>query len=365
MKRLSSKAVFNVDRSHILFFVFSAMVLAIIYYYVGHFPIQPPFLWTRSFFVFEVKYGLNGSLCYVPAIYSLAVFRTRNTAIMWFGLILVVMPRIVFFTFTPMYLALNLFFVFCPLILFTIITIELNRRQKERDMLAERDKERQAYVLASINAQENERRRIAQELHDDTIQTLVAAGTGMRSILSNTTVKADEELVKNTQWIRDTIFRTVEDLRRLTLDLRPSILDNMGLLPALRWLADNLGYENHLTTHISVEGQERKIKPENEVILFRIAQEALNNIIRHAQAKEAWVTLEFSDDKLRLNIKDNGCGFLVPDSVAPFTNLGKFGLAGMQQRIRSLNGKLNIESKVGLGTSISADFSLANLVNNH
>jgi len=279
-------------------------------------------------------------------------------------LLLVLIPRIVFFTYTPLFLLLNLLFISFPLILYMGFTIELNWRQKERNSLIERDRERQAFILESIKANENERRRIAQELHDDTIQTLVAVATGMQLISSDDTVRNNLEVAKNIEWSRDTLFRVVEDLRRLTLDLRPSVLDNMGLIPALRWLANNLCYKNQIVIQISVKGKVCTIAPENEVMLFRIVQEALNNIVKHSRANMAWVNLEFSGKKLDLLVRDNGCGFQVPEDTTVLTGSGKLGLAGIHERVISLGGVLNINSETGIGTTLSMQFLLSKIASN-
>ena len=363
-KTISSKVLHTINKSTVSFFLVSSVALIIVYYYIGWFLIDSTFLWARPFFLWEVKYGLNGSLFYIPIICSLIVYRNRFPVISWFVLLLVLIPRIVFFTYTPLFLLLNLLFISFPLILYMGFTIELNWRQKERNSLIERDRERQAFILESIKANENERRRIAQELHDDTIQTLVAVATGMQLISSDDTVRNNLEVAKNIEWSRDTLFRVVEDLRRLTLDLRPSVLDNMGLIPALRWLANNLCYKNQIVIQISVKGKVCTIAPENEVMLFRIVQEALNNIVKHSRANMAWVNLEFSGKKLDLLVRDNGCGFQVPEDTTVLTGSGKLGLAGIHERVISLGGVLNINSETGIGTTLSMQFLLSKIASN-
>jgi two-component system, NarL family, sensor histidine kinase DegS len=344
--------------SYVILLSVSSFVLIVFYYYFGSFPIDEKYLGLGPFFLFEIKYRLIGSLFIIPMVYAFIVFRWRGVFITWLALLAIILPRIIYFSFSFSSLSINLIFFTVPLIIFLLVLIEFRWRQKERLILAERDKERQAFVLGSFKAHEDERRRIAQELHDDTIQTLIAVATSTHSVLAAEVVKADPSLVKNTEWIRDTVFRVVEDLRRLTLDLRPSILDNRGLVPALRWLANNLSYDNQINTRITVKGQVRKLKSENEVIIFRIIQEALNNILKHSHATRAGVTLEFTQDQLKIFIKDNGTGFIVPENIFNFTGKGKLGLAGIQQRVRSLNGALELHSQLKKGTDISIVFSL-------
>lgn len=148
------------------------------------------------------------------------------------------------------------------------------------------------------------------------------------------------------------ILQTVEDLRRLSLDLRPSILDDLGLIPALRWLADSMSKESNIKTQIFLRGEERKLAPQTETTIFRVVQEALNNIKRHSKASEANISLEFASDCLKLSIVDNGRGFHLPEKLCSFALKNKLGLIGIQERIGLMGGTFQIHSKPGKGTSL-------------
>ena len=130
----------------------------------------------------------------------------------------------------------------------------------------------------------------------------------------------------------------------------------MGLIPALGWLTSRLKQEHRINTSVIIEGVQRKIRPQTEVMVFRIVQEALNNVRWHADASKAVVTVSFTPNFLKINIKDNGKGFLVSETAeTKLINEGHFGILGMQQRTKLLNGTLDINSQPGRGTSISIE----------
>jgi two-component system sensor histidine kinase UhpB len=247
------------------------------------------------------------------------------------------------------YLVTNITLLLLPLLIVSLATIELEWRRKERKIFAEREEERQVYISKVLESQENERLRIAQELHDDTIQTLLVIANRAETLVP----AGDDmrEVRKNAEWIRDTTLETVEGLRRISLDLRPSILGDLGLVPALRWLVDRMNKESGINTRIMVNGKKRKLSPEAEITIFRITQEALNNVKRHSRATEAVVTLEFTPEGcLRISIEDNGQGFRPPKKFDRLASSGKLGLIGMHQRIDFLGGTFAIRSKPGEGT---------------
>ncbi|GAI30979.1 unnamed protein product, partial [marine sediment metagenome] len=163
------------------------------------------------------------------------------------------------------------------------------------------------------------------------------------------------EVRKHAEWIRNTILQVSEDIRRLSRDLRPSLLDNMGLVPALRWLLNRLGQEDGIVTEMAVSGVERKLPSEIEVSIFRIVQEALNNVRRHSKASIAVLTLEFNSKSLKIMVHDNGKGFFLRETVGKLAAEGKLGIIGMQQRAQFLSGTLDIHSEPGKGTTVSIE----------
>ena len=146
------------------------------------------------------------------------------------------------------------------------------------------------------------------------------------------------------------------------MNLRPSILDNFGLVSGVRWLVNNSNSQNGCHLDISVIGEERKMSSLSEVTVFRVVQEAINNIQRHAQAKSGTVSLEFEDDRLLLEVKDDGVGFQPPERLGAYVSESKLGIIGMEQRILSIGGEMRIDSVPGRGTRIWAAIPYAERV---
>jgi two-component system sensor histidine kinase DegS len=141
-------------------------------------------------------------------------------------------------------------------------------------------------------------------------------------------------------------------VRKFSRDLRPSILDDLGLLPALEWITGELKNEYGVETSLELVGSEKRLSQEAELLLFRIVQEALRNIAKHAQASRAEVTVEFDERKIAVTIRDNGIGFQPPENLGALPYKGKLGLAGMQERVQLLGGSLKLDSESGKGTTV-------------
>lgn len=207
------------------------------------------------------------------------------------------------------------------------------------------------YLNQITRAQEEERKRIARELHDDTAQALFAISRHMDNFIRDNAGLSEQQ--KNVlQDIRQKISVTLQEIRRFSQDLRPSILDDLGLLPAVQWLVKQKSEESGVNIQLKISGREQRLLPEMDLILFRIVQEALSNINKHAQATKAEVTIQFNDSKIDILICDNGKGFELPENVGDLSHSGKLGLVGMQERVSLLNGSLEIKSSIGKGTMI-------------
>jgi signal transduction histidine kinase len=207
------------------------------------------------------------------------------------------------------------------------------------------------YLQEIARAQEEERKRIARELHDSTAQTLIALLHQLENLM-NDEAKLPVREAKALWGFYEQIRDVLHEVRRFSRDLRPSILDDLGLLPALEWVTGELKKEYGVETAFKVVGSERRFSQEAELILFRIVQEALRNIAKHAQASKAEVKVEFEKQKIRVTISDDGVGFQLPESLGELLHSGKLGLAGMQERVQLLGGNLKLKSKVGKGTTI-------------
>jgi signal transduction histidine kinase len=207
------------------------------------------------------------------------------------------------------------------------------------------------YIKAVTHAQEEERKRISRELHDETVQQLVALSHQLEEYREGNTRLSEDDLQALTA-LQQRLKDAMRSIRLFSRDLRPPMIDDLGLVPALEWLAGQLNSENAMNIEMKVEGIEGRLSPDTELSIFRIIQEALNNARRHAQASEVAVNVEFSADSVDILVKDNGRGFLVPDSMGDLSKSGKLGLAGMAERARLIGAELNIQSTPGAGTSV-------------
>jgi len=211
----------------------------------------------------------------------------------------------------------------------------------------------QFYISQITRAQEEERRRIACELHDETAQSLAALSFDINAIARDKTQLSGES-IQHLEQLQDKIDRLIEGVRRFSHELRPPVLDQVGLMPALELLAEELSGDG-VSTNVEVIGSERRLSPEIEMVLFRVAQEALRNVRRHSQATEAVVRVEFTPKKVKLSITDNGQGFELPEVLGDFASRGKLGLLGMQERARLLGSNLSVKSQVGKGTTVTVE----------
>jgi two-component system, NarL family, sensor histidine kinase DegS len=237
-------------------------------------------------------------------------------------------------------------------------SLESLRRERERSAKLEvAEKELQFFLQQITRAQEEERRRIAWELHDETIQSLVALCQQIDDLASS--VKGLPRKARSRlEDLHQHVNAIMQEVRRISQDLRPATLDNLGLVAALEWLASNMERYSGTETHLKIISSERRFSTEVELVLFRIVQEALKNVQKHAQASSAQVTLEFLEGKTMLTISDNGKGFIPPPEVTALPKAGKLGLAGMMERARSVGGTMWIKSEPDKGTSVIAELPL-------
>ncbi len=227
--------------------------------------------------------------------------------------------------------------------------------QRARDELARREAMRHQMLNHAVAAQEEERQRIARELHDEIGQTLTALTLGLENLLQ--AANGDETVAQGINDLRQMTSGAVSELHHLVSDLRPSQLDHLGLAAALRSLAKSYYQRFGLQVVFSLVGQRRRLEPAIELAVFRIAQEALTNVVRHAQVDRAEVRLSFEPAAVALCICDKGAGFALPDDLPLETLLneqGQWGLLGMTERAMQLGGTLTFESAPGQGTTISA-----------
>jgi signal transduction histidine kinase len=240
--------------------------------------------------------------------------------------------------------------------------VENNRRIKRlRDeRTAERqriEKMRTELLHRTVIAQENERKRIARELHDETGQTLTAIGLGLRG-LSKTIRSNPRRAVDQADELVALATSGLDDLQRLIKGLRPPQLDDLGLLAALRWCAGEVS--EHYRIPIEVRGNESEVMlpPEVRVVLFRIAQEAVNNAVRHSEPTRVAIDLLTNNNIVKLRVADDGSGFDFEGSMDEATTRGYWGLLGMFERAALVGGKMSIKSKTGQGTVLEVKVKL-------
>ncbi len=205
------------------------------------------------------------------------------------------------------------------------------------------------YIGAITSAQEEERARLARELHDDTIQAVIALKQRLQ--LAQKSVK-DQHGRQSLHELESLAEQTIENLRRLTRALRPIYLEDLGLVTALEMLARETSQNNQLVVDFQKTGQERRLSHEVELSLYRIAQEALNNVVKHSKATHADLIIAFDTSGIKMEVSDNGNGFLVPKSPTELAPSGHFGLMGVHERADLINARLEIESALGKGTSL-------------
>jgi signal transduction histidine kinase len=215
-----------------------------------------------------------------------------------------------------------------------------------------------------VSAQEKERQRIARELHDGAGQLLIALGLGFAAAANSVQTKpalAQKQLTT----LKEMVNQALKDLRDLIADLRPSVLDDLGLIPALQGLVkifEERMQDSSQPLHVSMQthGTVIRLQPDIETIAFRIIQEALTNVTKHARATSVHIQLTFKEPCLNLIITDDGSGFETEKYLHQKATTPAWGLLGMQERVALVGGEFQIQSQVGRGTTIDVCLPLLN-----
>lgn len=210
------------------------------------------------------------------------------------------------------------------------------------------------YLRECLRAQEEERKRLACELHDDTAQILLLLSHEIDRLSSEVGWRRTDELQDEVERLHRLAQDVYDGVRCYAQALRPRILDDLGLVPALQWLVQETSGRSGIKINATLPESSR-LPPETQLVLFRIAQEALNNIQRHSNATEASVSLELRDDRVRMVVRDNGKGFDLPEQLTDFAGEDKLGLTGMAERAHLVGGQLNIVSRPGEGTLLRVE----------
>jgi two-component system sensor histidine kinase UhpB len=206
-----------------------------------------------------------------------------------------------------------------------------------------------------IESQERESKLISQELHDEIGQALTAMSFNLAAIKADLTPEIDTIVSTRIQETKTLIEQTVQHIRILTLRLYPSMLDDLGLVPALRWYTDQFSKKTQIETLLEVSDFNTRMSPDIELTLYRIAVELLANVARHSQASRTILSLHHEAENIHITIKDNGVGFAMVADDESGLHMGGIGLFEVKERASLLGGKVVINSNLGQGTQVVID----------
>lgn len=229
-------------------------------------------------------------------------------------------------------------------------------REKLMIALKEKRELQTIFVNKMISIQEEERKKISRELHDETSQSLTSIIVGLRVLAEMVTSTAEREQIMH---MRDLVARTLEAVHHLAVELRPLLLDDLGLVVAAQKYVDNYCQQYHIDVDIDFINltREQRFLPEVEITMYRILQEALTNIAKHAQASQVQIKLRRQRQKLSLTVRDNGIGFN-PDLTSKVERSNHLGIFGMKERVELFDGSFRIKSMIGKGTEVLAEIPL-------
>ena len=235
---------------------------------------------------------------------------------------------------------------------------EITDRKQAEVALRESEKRLQSLTSQLISAQEDERRRISLELHDEMGQTLTAIKFNLTEIENDLPLDSAPTIKENVEEAKSFIDHASDQMHELSHNLRPSILDDLGLVPTVRWHLNRFGQMTDIEAKFEAVDLDERLDQATETALYRIVQESLNNITKHAEAKKVLVRLQRKGDAVAAYIEDDGKGFDMNEISLQKTPETGIGLMGMQQRAHMIGGILTIDSHKGHGTRISIEAPL-------
>jgi two-component system, NarL family, sensor histidine kinase UhpB len=233
---------------------------------------------------------------------------------------------------------------------------DISERRQFEESLRAAHRRLQRLSRRAIELLENERRHLARELHDEIGQVLTAVKINLESVARRISDPALKEPLRDSVEITSTALAQV---RRLSLDLRPAQLDDLGLVAALRGHADRQAAVGRFTAHFETRGLPKRLNTKIETACFRVSQEALTNILRHARAANVWIDLSADQNQVTLTVRDDGVGFVVENGTNRATTGESLGLLSMEERIALIGGNLTVQSQPGKGTEVRARVPLA------
>jgi two-component system sensor histidine kinase DegS len=209
-------------------------------------------------------------------------------------------------------------------------------------------------IVRIIDAQENERQHLARQMHDGPAQSLsnlILQAEICERFFDSDPTRARSELVN----LKTAVISTFQKVREFIFDLRPMMLDDLGLIPTLKRYIQDWESKSNLTTNLSVMGQERRVAPHSEVTIFRVIQGLLNNVRQHAHASRVRITLDLQPGKIISMVEDDGSGFDVAEALASARQRRTLGITTMKEQVEMLGGQIEFESGIGRGTRVTVE----------
>ena len=233
--------------------------------------------------------------------------------------------------------------------LFETVAIQVGAAFRIARLQHERQQRWRRYLQQATRAQEDERRRIARELHDVAVHELLLLNRHLGDVADGVAAADAREQVEE---VRQRIGAVTSELRRFSGELRPSVLTHLGLAAALEWLTTQLERRTLVRADVEVDGEVRRLPDEDELALFRVVEEALRNVERHAAATSVVLRLRFRPETVEIDVVDDGTGFDLPASLEDLAGTDRLGLLGMRERAELSGGQLRIDSTPGAGTCL-------------
>lgn len=235
---------------------------------------------------------------------------------------------------------------------------DISKRLKVKEELEKRRRDLRKLTARLVTAQEEERKQVSMELHDEFGQALTALQINLAAIKTELPSGSPSDLPEKLEETSTLADELLERSRELSLELRPTLLDDLGLAPTIRWYTDRFTKRLNVNVEVNVDGFEERLPGEIETVIYRVMQEAMTNISRHAEAKNVRVDLEREKSSVMMLVEDDGKGFDVEAVADQETPEGKLGLMGMEERVGYLGGSLDIRSTPGKGTTIRVEIPM-------
>lgn len=233
-----------------------------------------------------------------------------------------------------------------------VAIMDITKRNEVENALRESEKMLRFLSTRLFEVLEEERSRLSKELHDQLGHDLVLMKTWLRSV-GKQLQENQQELKRECTETIESIDRIIENVRRLSRDLMPSILEDLGLVASIQWIVENFSKQHHMPVHLELENIDHLFPRDVQIALYRIIQETLTNIAKHAAATEVWVTVSKQEEDVVFSVKDNGKGFEVNKVMERKFDTRGLGLTAMNERMNILGGHFNVFSRTGDGTEIN------------